>query len=116
LKAEKRKWLNNHIRKLIDVHKKSQKMFADIRVLSYTNSEVASIVEIQRKTRRKIISDFMHIYKEELKVNDLEASAIIADNIICAIAEEISFGTNDIVENRILDEGVDALMKYLYND
>ena len=113
-KDDMKMWLNDWIVKLISFQRESKRIRAEIRVLSYTNPEVASFAELQRKIRMKTTIDFLSCQREKIRIDDLEAAAILVNDIISVVAEQIAFRENVISDDRILHASVDALMKYLY--
>jgi len=48
-----------------------------------------------------------------LRVRDLEAASIVADNLMSSLVDQIVFQDNPIDESRIIREGVDAVYQYL---
>jgi AcrR family transcriptional regulator len=113
-KNDMKMWLNDQIVKLISFQRESKRIRAEIRVLSYTNPELASFAELQRKIRMQTTIDFLSCQHEKIRIDDLEAAAILVNDIISVVAEQIAFRENVISDDRILHASVDALMKYLY--
>lgn len=68
----------------------------------------------QRNYRLHIAMEFFNTQKQILKVEDIEAAAILFCNLISITTEQIAFRENNISEERIIQAGVDALMAYLF--
>lgn len=63
---------------------------------------------------REIITRDLFESKHLLRVEDLEACAIVVDQFIRSIVDQIVFLESPIEEERILNAGVDAVCQYLF--
>lgn len=113
-KIDKKEWLKVHIKALVDAQEKSKKLHDDIYVLYYSDHNVADIVSSQQKKGREIATEFLNFFKDEVKVQDFEAAAIVFSNMISSITEEIAYKKSEVDKKRILNEGVEAILKYLF--
>ena len=113
-KEDIRAWLKEQIIRLAEFQKSSRRIYMDIRSLSCSSPVVSRILTEQRNYRLHIAMDFFNANKQILKVEDIEAAAILFCNLISITTEQIAFQENDISEERIIQAGVDALMAYLF--
>lgn len=109
-----REWLKKQILQLAEFQKSSRRIFADIRSLSYSSPAVSRILTEQRNHRLHIAMEFFNTHKQILKVEDIDAAAILFCNLISITTEQIALRENNISEERILQAGIDALMAYLF--
>lgn len=112
--ADKKKWLFSLLDKLIDVHNASKDLNKELQILYNSNAIVTSVLDKQYNTIKQSIINYLTVCKDDIKVTDIEASAIIMYDIITSIVNRIVFGQNDIDNDRILKTGVDAIYKFLF--
>ena len=113
-KEDIREWLKEQIIRIAEFQKNSRRIYMDIRSLSCSSPAVSQILTEQRNYRLHIAMEFFNTHKQFLKVEDIEAAAILFCNLISVTTEQIAFRENDISEERIIQAGVDALMAYLF--
>ena len=65
------------------------------------------------KIKDRIIKEFEY-FKDELKTKDIEVSAIITNDIISSVVDRVVFTNNLIGRDRIINEGVEVIYKYLF--
>ena len=65
------------------------------------------------KIKEKIIK-LLEYFNDEIKIADFEASAVIIDDIISSVVDRIVFTDNEISSNRIINEGINVIYKYLF--
>ncbi|WP_100486636.1 TetR/AcrR family transcriptional regulator [Sporolactobacillus pectinivorans] len=109
-----REWLKKQIIRVAEFQRSSRRIYTDIRSLSYSSPAISHILTEQRNRRLHTAMEFFNTHKQILKVEDIEAAAILFCNLISVTTEQIAFRENDISEDRILQAGVDALMAYLF--
>jgi AcrR family transcriptional regulator len=112
--ADKKAWLRNLIESLVTLHETSKGLYKEMNVLYYANPEVAAIMDQQMAEFHQSTIRFFYLWKDDIKLKDLEAAAIITFDCISAIVDEIVFGKNTIDKERILETGIDALSKSLF--
>ena len=61
----------------------------------------------------KIHEDYLKAFHDMLRVKDLDAASIVADNLISSLVDHIVFQDNPSEDSRIIREGVDAVYQYL---
>ena len=113
-KEDIREWLKEQIIRVAEFQKSSQRIYTDVLSLSCSSPVVSRILTEQRNHRLHIAMEFFNTHKQILKVEDIEAAAILFCNLISVTTEQIAFRENDISEDRIIQAGVDALMAYLF--
>jgi AcrR family transcriptional regulator len=111
--ADKKAWLRNLIESLITLHETQKGFYKEMSVLYYANPDVAAIMDEQMEDSRQSTMRFFQLWREELKVTDLEAAAIIAFEFISGVVDQIVFGKNTIDRERIIQAGVEALSRFL---
>ncbi|MCB2356508.1 TetR/AcrR family transcriptional regulator [Clostridium estertheticum] len=112
-KMDPKAWLQRFIMNMIDVHETSKELNKEINILCYTMTEVATVMETQHEEVRQLTLDYFYLYKDDIKVKDIEAAAIVSFNLISSVVDQIVFGKNEIDKERILQAGVDAVYKFL---
>jgi AcrR family transcriptional regulator len=114
--ADKRVWLRHLIESLITLHENFKGLYKEMHVLYYANPNVAAIMDEQMEDSRQSTMRFFQLWRDELKVTDLEAAAVITFEFISAIVDQIVFGKNTIDRERIIQTGVEALARFLIDD
>ena len=112
-KMDPKAWLRRFIINMIEVHETSRELNQEINILCYTNPEVAAVMEKQHKKTRQLALDYFYLYKDDIKVKDIQAASIVSFNLISSVVDQIVFGKNEIDKDRILQAGVDAVYKFL---
>lgn len=113
-KKDKKKWLLFVINKLVDMHEASKDLNKELNTLYNSNSTVASVLDEQHNKVKRFIIDFFTMCKSDIKVNDIDAAAIIVYDMIDSIVNRIVFDKKDMEPDRILQAGIEALNKYLF--
>lgn len=112
--TNKREWLRNLCESLIAIHETFKEFNRELNVLYYSNPEVAAFVDQQREESRQIVFGYFSLWNDELKVDDLEATAVVTYDFISTIIDRIVFEKDSIDKGRILDAGISAISKYLF--
>ena len=110
--SDPRAWFRCLMCGLIKIHLDSKDLNREIGILSYTKPEIAVVRKIQHEHTRQIMYDFLSREKK-LNVKDTEASIIIVMGLIDVIIEQVVFGDHMISDERIIEEGINAFLKYL---
>lgn len=111
--TDRKEWLYKLIEGLVAVHEQSKAFNKELKVLYYSNDKVAATIDKQKKETQEMITKHFLRRENELKVDDLEAAAIVTFNMVSSIVDEIVFSENSISRERILRAGVEAVFKYL---
>ena len=112
-KTDPKAWFRLLMEGMIQVHQISKELNQEMNILCYTMPEVAAVMEKQHeKTRQKVLDSF-YLYKEIIKVKDIEAAAIVVFNLVGSVVDQIVFCENTIDNERILQAGIDAVYKFL---
>jgi len=112
-RTDKKAWLRQFIEGMIATHEISKELNREMKILCYTNPEVASIMEKQHEKSWQSVLNLFYLFKDDFKVTDFDASAIIIYNLINSIVDQIVFYENKIDNERILQAGIDAVFKFL---
>jgi AcrR family transcriptional regulator len=113
-RSDKRVWLRHVIEDMIKVHEISKELNKEMKILCYSKPEVAEIMEKQREKTQRSVRDLFTIYKDDIKVKDIEAASIVFYNLLSSVVGQIVFGKNDIENERILQSGIEAAYKFLF--
>jgi len=112
-RTDPKAWFRLLMEGMIEVHQISKELNQEMNILCYTMPEVAAVMEKQHeKTRQKVLASF-YLYKEIIKVKDIEAAAIVVFNLVGSVVDQIVFCENTIDNERILQAGIDAVYKFL---
>ncbi|MBC3803940.1 hypothetical protein GH808_05750 [Acetobacterium fimetarium] len=72
-----------------------------------------AIMEKQQQRSWQSVLSLFQFFKEDIRVTDIYASAIIVFNLINSIVDQIVFCDNEIDDERILQAGIDAVFRFL---
>lgn len=111
---DKKKWLFSLFDKLIDIHTTSKDLNKELRILYDSDSTVASVLDEQYNTVKQFILNYLTVFKNDIKVDDIEAAAIIMYDMVGSTVNRIVFGKNEIDNDRILHTGIEAVYKFLF--
>jgi len=112
--TDKRKWIFSLFSKLIESHNTSKGLNKELRILYNSNDTVASVLDKQYNTIKQFIINYLTLFKNDTNIVDIEASAIIMYEMINSIVNRIVFGKNEIDNDRILNIGIEAIHKFLF--
>ena len=111
---DKKSWIKKTIETLIEIHEETKEFNLELQALYHSMPEVSEIHNIHDlKIKERIIKEFEY-FKDELKTNDIEVAAIITNDIISSVVDRIVFTNNPIGRDRIINQGVEAIYKYLF--
>lgn len=108
------KCFREFIEAMIKVHEESKGFQRELNVLYYSDPDVFQKRNEQIKEVQEIALVYLKQFQNILVVEDLEAASIISSDIISAIVDRISFYENSVERERILNEGVRAVCRYLF--
>jgi len=111
--TDKKAWIRRFIEDMIKVHEISKDFNKEIQMLCYTKPEVAAIMDRQHEITRQATLDYFYLFKDDIRVKDIEAASIVCFNLISSIVDQIIFGKNTIDKERILQAGIDAVYKFI---
>lgn len=117
------KWNSNPedgIREILNIviknHEKYKGFFRELTVLCYYDTEIAALEDKLDQKMNMISLEYVKHYKDLIKVKDYEAAVVVVTDIIDAITHRISFHETSIDKKRILNEGINAILKYLFGE
>lgn len=109
-----KKWLRELILILINRLEHTKELNRELKVLSYHNTKVATILEENRKkTMNATIGYYVQLIND-LKVEDAEASITVMFDLISATVDRIVFRDNEIDSDRLISVTVDAVYYYFF--
>lgn len=113
-KSDKKIWIKIIIETLIELHNESKEFIIELQSLNHSMPEVAEIHHAHYLKIKEKIIESLEYFKDEIKLTDLEASAIIINDFISSVVDRIVFTNNEIGRDRIINEGVNVIYKYLF--
>ena len=113
-KSDKKAWLYNLIEEMIKIHELSKEFNKEIKIMAYSRPEVAVISKRNQELSKKRTLDYLNQCKDEIKVKDIEAAAIISFSLISATVDYIVFEDHKIEKERIINTAVEGLYKFLF--
>lgn len=109
--------LADHLRQtvlaLVEVHEATKAFNIELRRLAYTNAKVAAASEVQSSKVRSVIRGQLDAYRELVSVEDPDAAALVVADWISALVDRVVFGPCPLPKERVIDEGLRALVGYL---
>jgi AcrR family transcriptional regulator len=114
-RTDPRAWFRRFMEGMIEVHQMSKELNREMKFLCFSMPEVAAVMERQHEKTREMNFNYFYLYQEFIKVEDVEAAAIVTFNLIDSVVDQIVFCENQIDDERIVEAGVDALCKFLMN-
>lgn len=106
------------IREILNIviknHEKYKGFFRELTVLCYYDTEIAKLSDKLDEKLNMISLEYVKHYKDLIKVKDYEAAVIVVTDIIDSITHRISFHETSVDKERILNEGINAILKYLF--
>lgn len=106
-------WFRRFIEGMVETHKHSKEFNQELQVLSHSIPAVADILEKQRENTLQRALTYLVKFQDILRVQDLEAAAIVTTNIIGSTVDQIVFSENQIENDRIMNAGIDAIFQFL---
>lgn len=106
----------NFIIAMIEVHENSKGFQRELNVMYYSDPAVFEKRNTQIKKIQETALNYMKQFQDMILVEDLEAAAIVTSDIISSVVDRISFFNNTIERDRIINEGVRAVVRYLYKN
>ncbi len=103
----------NFIREILEMHSMSPLFHKEIVILSYSDREIEKLVaECEEQIIAYLISIFK-MFKDKLKVNDIESSCLVLYKSIDNIFHQIKIHNVKIEHERILRELTEMVYNYL---
>lgn len=113
-KSDKKKWLQKLINKILNIHESSKQLNKEIKILSYSMPEIAEINKKHHEIIIKVILEYLHMCKNDIKISDLYVASIISYNIISSTVDHIAFEETIISRERLIEATVEAVYKFLF--
>jgi AcrR family transcriptional regulator len=98
--------------RLIEIHKESEALNIEMRILAYSDPQVRERADEQRSIVRAAVLDSLRKNSSRLRVTDLEAAAEVIDELVGGIVHRIAFKESEVDDDRILNAAVDAICAY----
>ncbi|MDA7028119.1 TetR/AcrR family transcriptional regulator [Bacillus sp. CLL-7-23] len=110
--GENREGLHALIKILIQLHEESKELNRELNVLSYYNPTIAKIIQEQKEQTLQDVVHFFMQFKNDLKIDDLEATAIVIFDMISATVDRIVFEKNEVDRERLINAAIEIIYKF----
>lgn len=112
LETDVRAWLNSLIENLIRVHEETKELNRELNVLSYYNPRIAEILWENKLKTMTAAMEYIIRFKKNPEINDVDATATVAFDMISATVDRIVFEKNEIDRKRLINAATDIIYKY----
>jgi AcrR family transcriptional regulator len=106
-------WFREFMEMLIEAHDNSLAFQRELKMLYYCDPDIAAMSDAQQKRIQAAALKYISLGKDFVQVDDVEATAIVSTIIMSSVVDRISLSKNDIDRERILNEGVKAVCRYM---
>lgn len=111
--SDKRAWLRALLESLIAVHEASREFNREVKILSLSRPDIAAMrVEADAHARKRALEHFMR-YRDDLSVEDIEATATVAFTCASAVVDYLVFENPGADRERILNVTVEGMYRAL---
>jgi AcrR family transcriptional regulator len=108
-----RKQLYDFLVSLVAVHEASAKLNMEITQLSFRDQSMKSRLDATEIKVRAAIEKWLAGYRGEMSIADIETKAVIMMDLMSAIVHRVAFGQSPVPRDRLLKEGVNALVSIM---
>jgi AcrR family transcriptional regulator len=112
--ADKHQWIRLLLDNLIKSHRSSLAFNRELHIMYFSIPEVATVCNTQKSIIRTIVHESLLEIEDELIVKDVEVAAIIFLDLLDSIIDRITLYPLQIDEETIINEGIDAVCRYLF--
>lgn len=98
---------------MIDIHIKYKNFLVEVTALYHSDAEIRFQMDQRKEEILAVILRLMHQNANLFQVQDLEAAAIVLYEMIDAFVDRVAFCKNKIEPERIINEGLQAVYRYL---
>ncbi len=106
--------LSEFIRSVFKAHKICPQFHNEVIVMSILDSDIKKIVYEEEKFELNYVYKLLELWKDDIKVNDLETAAFIIYNLIQKNTHTFMFFETKIKEEYLIKELVEIILKYLF--
>jgi AcrR family transcriptional regulator len=101
------------LEKLIEIHRESEALNKEVRILAYADPEVRGMSEAQGATVRAAVLASMRANASRMRATDIEAASEVVGELISGIVHRIAFKESGLDDGRMLDAALEAISSYL---
>jgi AcrR family transcriptional regulator len=112
----KQMFIHTLVRNILSAHEISPGFHREISIVMNTDSDVDRIVSEHEDRILENTLKTLKQYKDHIRVNDIEAAAVIVHRGIEEIVHTIKYAKLKTNENRLVNELVDMISRYLFNE
>ena len=114
--GERKEFLRYLINKLIESHEIYPQFHQEIHVMAQSDPEFSKIIEFSKTLSYKITKSMMAVWKEQLRIENIDAAAIVVQTSTEEIVHKLLFSLSKRQGKKVIDELTDMLYRYLFND
>lgn len=104
------------IDKLIEAHSIYPEFHQELITMSQSDQEIVKLNEISSRESIEISKIMLNKWRGNLRVNDIEATAVIVQKSIEEIIHTIIFSKIEVNDERLINELTDMLYRYLFKN
>ena len=111
---DKRNFLREIILGLLEAHKVFSEFHNELQAMKFSDPDIHKIMEDEIIDSRKNTLQYMLHWKDEIKVSDLEAAAVVIFDLIDNIVDTIMDNKTGVEDSRLIHSSIDMVFKYLF--
>lgn len=106
-------WFREYMRLLIEAHDNSLTFQRELKMLYYRDPEIQAEMDSRNHQIEQTALKYLKLADGLVRVEDVEAVAVVCTTIMGAVVDKISLSDNTVERERLFNEGVKAVCRYL---
>lgn len=102
------------VESLIQSHDVYLGIYSELKIMYEADAEVREIIDRAKAASRENTKKYLYIWKDELKVTDLDAASVVVFEALDRLVDLIKFYEVGISAEQIKNETVDLIYAYLF--
>lgn len=111
---KKKEFLRFIVKNIFDVHDMSPEFHRETSALIYSDPDVKKIKDTHEKNGYEYSEKLLNLFKDNLKVKDVKIASFLICRVVEDIVHSIKFDDAPIKGDKLLDELVEMIYKYLF--
>lgn len=112
---DKRSAIMHIMDSLIQSHDVYLGFHSELSVMYEMDSEVRSLIDTQMTANRENTKSYLYIWKDELKVSDVDAASVVVFEALDRLVDIIVFNDMGVPADRLKSETADMICSYLFH-
>ncbi len=112
----KKELLESQINSILQAHRINPEFHRELNAMQLMDPEIEKRVEEQEKLAVEYMRGYLEIYKDQIRVEDLEAASYVVYKTAENLIHKIVFSGNHPDESSLIRELLDMLSRYLFED